>query len=96
MTKIYISGRITGIPAEKAIVNFAKAKEYITESKMIPVNPMELPHRHNQSWENYMREDLAAMLTCEGVYMLKNWQESEGAKIEYNLAKRLGFKIYYE
>ncbi len=96
MTKIYISGKITGIPIERAIVNFAKAKEYIEENKMQAVNPMELPHKHNQTWESYMRENIAALVYCDGIYMQKNWETSKGAKVEYGLAKELGLKVYFE
>jgi len=43
-----------------------------------------------------MKEDLKALLDCDGIYMLRGWEQSKGAKIEYELAMNLGIKRYYE
>ena len=33
---------------------------------------------------------------CTAIFMLDNWKDSKGAKIELDLAKKLGLKVYYE
>jgi len=93
--KIYISGKITGIEDEAPMI-FKKAEIKLKEQGFDVVNPMNLKHDHDKSWEAYMREDLTAMLTCDYIYMLKNYADSKGAKVELNLAVELGFTIIFE
>lgn len=45
------------------------------------------------TWLNYMKRDVAEMLTCDVVYLLPNWQDSRGAQIERDLALRLGIEV---
>lgn len=94
--KIYISGQITGLPEQVAQANFSAAVDKIREWNHEPVNPFWLPHFHDKSWLNYMREDIKALLDCEAIYMLPNWNESQGAKIELSIAIQLGMKIIFE
>ena len=93
MKKIYISGRITNNPFYKD--DFAKAAAVIESAGCEAVNPTdeEIP---GDSWLDYMRRDIKLLVDCDGVYMLENWQESNGATIEHQLAQGLGLKIYYE
>ncbi|MCY1313427.1 hypothetical protein D9M70_639510 [compost metagenome] len=51
-------------------------------------NPAENPIQ--PSWEDYMKQAITQMLTCDLVAMLPNWHESKGAKLEYHLASNLG------
>jgi len=92
--RIYISGKITGVPIEEAITWFNYHSNYIGNKGHQTVNPMALPHKHNQSWESFMREDIAALMGCDGICMTGHWLESRGANMEYGLAKRLGIKIF--
>ena len=93
--KIYISGRITGYEKE-AEKQFNEAeKEFIARGFEV-VNPMKLKHNHDKTWEEYMREDIKALMTCDCILMLKRWEFSKGALIEFNLATKLNFKIYVE
>ena len=43
-----------------------------------------------------MKEDLKALKDCEYVFMLNNWTDSKGAKVEHWFAKRYGKKIIYQ
>ena len=43
-----------------------------------------------------MREDIKALLSCCTIFMLDNWRDSRGAKIEHQLAKDLEMKIIYQ
>lgn len=94
--KVYISGKITGLDYEVAKSNFKKAQEKLINEGFIVLNPMELEHNHDLSWENYMRIDLIAMLDCTHIYMLNGWGNSRGAYIELTLAKDLNFNIIFE
>lgn len=95
MKKIYISGKITGMPEEEAFALFEKAENKL-KNGWIPVNPMKLAHNHDRTWENFMKIDLIHMLQCDAVYMLPNWKESRGANIEHDLALQLRMPVIYE
>jgi len=91
--KIYISGKITGLPIQEAQNNFEAAEKRLKSEGHEPINPMKLPHEHGKTWSEYMKEDIKALLECDAIYMLLGWQESKGACIEFNLAHDLRLKI---
>jgi hypothetical protein len=95
MAKIYISGKITGLPFDEAFARFEKAEKKLQIMGYTTVNPMKQPHNHTKTWEAYMREDIIAMMDCDSIYMLSGWDESKGACIEFELAVKLGMKIIY-
>jgi hypothetical protein len=43
-----------------------------------------------------MKIDLALLELCDGIYMLSNWKQSNGAKTELAVAKALGKKVKFE
>lgn len=96
MKRIYISGKITGLPIEVATSTFDKAEGLLMNEGFDVINPMTLSHDYDLSWENYMRVDLIALLECTHIYMLKGWHTSKGANIEYNLAKDLNLTVIFE
>lgn len=95
MEKAYISGKISGLEKEEFETLFSKASQLAIKMGYMPVNPVELKHDHDLTWENYMKIDIAELLTCHHMIMLPNWKESKGAKIEHDLGKELGLKIIY-
>jgi len=94
-TKIYISGKISGIENEAPEL-FAKAQKELQTKGFETVNPMTLNHAHDKSWESYMKEDVKALCECDMIYMLSNWTDSRGAIIEHTIAVYLGLKVQYE
>lgn len=94
-TKIYISGKISGIENEAPEL-FAKAELELQAKGFETVNPMALNHNHDKSWHSYMKEDVKALCECDTIYMLNNWTDSKGAIIEHTIAMYLGLKVQYE
>lgn len=94
--KVYISGKISGLEFSHAQKLFNDAENDLKKYNFNVVNPMTLPHNHGKSWDEFMREDLKALLDCTHIFMLSNWQDSKGAIIEHDLAKELNIKIFYE
>lgn len=92
--KIYLSGKISGLPICEAIKNFESAENQLKGFANI-VNPMRLRHDHDKSWQSYMKKDIRALIDCDAIAMLPNYESSKGALIELNLAKSLGFEIIY-
>lgn len=50
----------------------------------------------NFSLQDAIDRDLAAIKTCDAIYMLDGWQSSNGAKAEKALAEWLGLQVIYE
>lgn len=93
--KIYISGKITGLEFCQAMKNFDDAAQIIALHGLKPINPMKLPQDHDKSWKSYMKEDLKALKGCIAIFMLKDWEDSRGARIEHWFALRYGYFVYY-
>ena len=94
--KCYIAGQITGLPEEIYKANFEKAKAEVLALGFEPVSPVDLPHNHNKTWTDYLREDLTALMKCDCIYAINGWSQSNGARLELNTAAELGFDIYYQ
>ncbi len=93
---VYISGKITGVEG-KAAPLFAEAKKYLEKLGFEKaINPMDLNHEHNKSWESYMRVCIPALCECTHIYMLKNWMDSKGARVEFSIAQHLKIAVIYE
>jgi hypothetical protein len=96
MKKCYIAGKIGDLPEAEYKSNFEQAKKEVEAMGFIPVSPVDLPHNHGRSWNDYMREDLTEMLKCEVLYALRNWRLSPGATIEINTAISVGINIIHQ
>ena len=94
-TKIYISGKISGIENEAPEL-FAKAEKELQAKGFETVNPMTLNHEHDKSWHSYMKEDVKALCECDEIFMLSNWTDSKGAIIEHTIAMYLGLKVQHD
>lgn len=46
------------------------------------------------SWADCMKEALKMMLSCDAISLLDGWENSKGAKIELEIAKKLSMPIY--
>lgn len=87
MTRIYISGPMTGLP-QLNFPAFNAEAERLRALGFQVVNPADL-NADGTPWQQCMRIDLAAMLTCDTIAMLPRWQESRGATLEFVIATEL-------
>lgn len=94
MSKIYISGKITGIDNYAEL--FENAENLLKSKGFEVINPVKLNHLHDKTWQSYMKEDIKALMDCDAIYMLKNWHQSKGAIIEKKLASEVGIQIINE
>lgn len=95
MQKCYIAGPVSGLDEKVYKANFRKAEIAVTVLGYEPINPVELPHDHDRTWLSYMREAMIAMLKCDVLYVLPDWDQSRGAGIEVELAKSLGIPVIF-
>lgn len=110
--KVYISGKISGEDMIECNKKFQKAAFDIVKNGHIYFNPFNVYEieMFNQYLEKNNRERLNDMfdrksimeicinglLECDAIYLLKDWQQSEGATLEATIAKSLGMEIIYE
>ena len=94
--KIYISGKITGLKNYKKL--FRKAEKRLIKKGFNVVNPVTLGEAlpENSDWSKYMKMDLHAMLECNGIYLLDNWEDSKGAIIEEKVSRACGLVVFHE
>lgn len=95
--KIYISGKISGLPLKAAKQKFKWHSAFLKLKGFEPVNPFEINQiSPEKTWTDYMLIDIKHLFGCDAIYMLKDWGQSRGARIEYQIARELQLKIYFE
>ena len=127
MKRIYISGRMTGMP-EFNFPAFRKASEFLTLMGYSPVNPVDITslfggaeavdasyaarrrllnrvceyatvedreadEKAAKLFDSLMEADLAAVRSCDAIYMLVGWEKSVGAKRELMEAIKNGLEV---
>ncbi len=91
--KVYISGKITGLPFEEVEGNFYHAQNRLEEEGFEVVNPLENGLPREAEWREHVKADIRLLLECDTIYLLENWKESKGARIERDIAVALGYDI---
>lgn len=94
--KIYIAGKITGLPRCAVQYKFCMAAFALKVQGHTVFMPSVLPMYENVPHEDYMHVCYAMIDICDAVYMLADWQQSKGARMELQYAADWGKKILYE
>ena len=90
---IYISGGITGVKDYKK--KFKEAEKMLKDKGYGVINPTDINIKDG-TWQEFMKIAISGMMVCDEIYMLKGWEKSKGATIEFKLAMELGYKITQE
>lgn len=107
MKRVYLSGPITGHPNHR--IEFAEAGVLVAAMGAIPVDPHDIPaacedfscldggvppnYDGKHSWDCYMRGDIAVLMGCDEVVLLKGWETSKGATLEQFVARTVGIPV---
>lgn len=97
--KIYISGKISGLPHHIASANFwhaAKAAEqlHLAEPHIETYIPYgKTPFLWIKIWLCYMIADIWKLIWCDAAYFMRNWKQSKGARIERRICEWLKIEI---
>ena len=89
--KIYIAGKVTGLPYDEVKAKFAQAALMLWTMGFEPVNPVELVPSE-AGWNKAMRLCIRELADCEFIYLLPDWYKSKGALVERLLALVLKIK----
>ena len=91
----YISGPMRGLPDFNYPLFNSVAKSLRDEGIHV-LNPAEnFDGDTSLGFSDYMYQDLTQLLDSDVVLMLPGWQDSEGARVEYMVAKSLGLTIHF-
>lgn len=97
MTRIYISGPMSGHDLEDIQERFGRAERMLSKQGRTIINPA-LISGYGFEWGTYMTIAYAILHKekIDFMYMLKGWEQSNGCQIEHELAQEEGIKIIYE
>lgn len=93
--KIYIAGKVTGLPRQEVMAKFRAAENKLSGEGWQVINPT-LLISEDASWEDAMKVCFAALAECQAIYMLVDWRDSRGAVLEHSKACEMGMKIFYQ
>lgn len=107
--KLYLSGAIQSLNVVDAKTLFRKTKIELESLGFKVINPFHvLPDCQSKcnlskfqildsghTWQCYLKYDIREMLSCDGIYLLPNWQQSHGARLEFHIAASVGMEIFY-
>lgn len=107
--RIYISGKMTGCPDLNRQA-FDAAEKRLTAQGHFAINPHRINALFGTAEElkcSYfalcarlaravMDADLAAVRSCDAIYMLRGWENSRGAKKELAEALKYGLQVMQE
>ncbi|MBX8534584.1 DUF4406 domain-containing protein [Pseudomonas cichorii] len=91
MSKIYLSGPMTGLP-ELNFPAFNAETARLRGLGFDVVNPAEL-NPDGASWGECMRKDIVALMGCSIVATLPGWEHSKGARLEVLIGERLEMAV---
>lgn len=105
---IYISGPITSLQklgedwrlsfnaAEAALRRLGFREIYSPVSIAVGVEGMCEAFGRKATYADYMKADLEMLLKCRSILMLRGWEDSKGALLEYQTASALNMEVLYE
>ena len=99
MKLIYISGKITDETRAKELANMARFNEMekkLRRAGHTVFNPASI-ETPGWTWEMYLARDLHYLVTHRPMmYFMQGWQDSRGARLEFEFAKLLGLVLIFE
>jgi len=95
-TKCYIAGKISGEDPDKVREKFLEAETKLRAVGFEVVNPIRLNNGTAGPWKESMKRCLPALLNCQYILLLEDFNRSEGAKIEFMLAQAARIHILFD
>ena len=91
--KVYICGKITGEQIAVVTAKFGAAGVKLLAVGYKPVNPLEVVNDWKKPWPDAMKLCIKALMDCDAIYLLPDWNDSKGATLERYIAVQTGIEI---
>lgn len=101
--KIYISGKITGLPLREYQEKFKRQEDELLRACFSAWNPATEVvakldmwfYTEDITWKSAMQVCVAQLVYCDGVFAMPCHADSKGAALELHIAKALDIPIFY-
>lgn len=93
MKQAYLSGPITGHDKYDVVRSFTDAEYEVYRKGYEPINPLNNGLSDYDSHELHMKADIAKLIRCDAIYLMKGWENSQGCQIEKQVAIACGVEI---
>lgn len=89
---IYISGKVSGLDPMDVFLKFLESEQKLIAHGYEVFNPTAWLTPETD-WQQAMKLCIAILPMCDGIYLLPDWHQSRGAKIERDTALMLGMPV---
>ena len=96
MSKVYISGPITGVKGYDQIFKAAHTRLRLMGKDVLDLVDMTKDLTVQLEYETYMKLAFALIDDADEIYMLRGWERSAGANRELGYAIGKGKKVIYQ
>jgi hypothetical protein len=92
---IYIAGKVTGLPADEVNAKFKAAQVKLEAQGFCVLNPTQFIG-NAENWQIAMRMASTLLNMADHIYLLPDFSDSEGARIEFAQATKFGISCINE
>ena len=93
--RIYISLPISHYDLEERREYAQKVEDALSHFYEV-VNPLKNGLPEDADWREHMKKDLQDLLTCDAIFLCKDWEKSKGCKLEFDVATTCNIEPIYE
>lgn len=93
--RVYVAGPMTGLPEFNFPAFNAEAAALRAQGFAV-LNPAEHGIVEGADWADYLRHDIAGLVSCERIHLLRGWEKSKGARLEFQIATELGMEVTHQ
>ncbi len=93
--RVYVAGPMTGLP-EFNFPAFNAESAALRAQGLSVLNPAEHGIVEGAEWADYLRHDIAGLVSCERIHLLQGWEKSKGARLEFHIATELGMAVTHQ
>lgn len=101
MKKVYLAGKVTNGDTAPQSAYEATYEKFCYYEKLVQsagfevVNPVKLVSGH-ADWSYAMKVCIKNMMECDAIFLLPDYKDSKGARLEYFIANELRYELITE